>query len=477
MLRSMLLLGGVVFLVFGSSASWADNPCPGKIPSYVLIGGDGMVLTAEAEETLCRNVLKLPTWDGRMESGRAVVEDRIVTGEAIRRALASRDTVAIEFRRCAFTEEVYLKGAVRAPLVFRECEFQGNVDFRAGEFERIEFVSSVFHQNLFLGEITVAQPLSITGSVLTGLLEIDRSLLQGGLRISGSRLSGRVHVSGFRSPVGVNFDSDRFLGSMSFAEPEMLGGIRFRDSEWDRSAVIDFSGGTIGAGIRFDSCGFDATWVKRDIRDVPLIRLSDVTVGSAVVLANVGSKQFPHLRVSRCVIPFIKLPEWNIARHMVGRSGALGDTEKEDLAELMQLVRASYDIEGRTRDANSVRAEHDLLIAEITGGMPLVIKRARVLFGTGLWWLIGVVSCFALVLFLGGRRWKIFLPRERLIERFYKAYDLSIRGIFKGPPEEEEEVQLKRIDATAKRILMVERVIGILFFFLLGLLLDEWIKG
>ncbi|MEP7008990.1 MAG: hypothetical protein ABJC13_01565 [Acidobacteriota bacterium] len=470
-----ILLFAVLASLSYASSALASSACVGKVPDYVLVGSSGMVLTQEAEQLPCRSGLVRPIWDGKTTPGEIVViEEMVVPSLALSRAVATAGR--LEFRRCLFPDEVYLKGAVVASMRFIECEFLGNFDLRAGTFSgRVEVVNSLFHQNVSIVDAVLDDQMIFSGSVFTGLIEFERTLLSGGLRITGSRLAGRVHAIGLRSPVGLYFEGDRFLSDLEIVELETSGSVRFRDSEWDRSSVISFLGGTIGAGVRFDSCSFDAPWVSAIQEEKPLIRFSDLTVGSSVVIANATSRVFPRLKVSRCVVPFLKLPEWRIAKGMLldPSSPPIDVRAMEDAGELLQLAKSSYEREGRTRDAIEVNSEHRLLVARIRRGPSLWIWEASRYFGTGIWWFVFIILSFACLFSLKGVGWHLFDRKEHLGERLYRALDLSVKGFFRGPPAEYAGVPLA---GPARRALIFEQLLGMAFLFLFAIVKNEWLR-
>lgn len=472
----MKLLSFIVLVGFCcTGATFATSACVGRVPDYVLVGSKGMVSTQEAEQLPCRYGRARTTWDGKVEPGEIVtIEDQVVPSIALARAAAMAGS--LEFRRCLFPDEVYLKGSTAAQLKFIECEFLGNFDLRAGIFSgRLEVVSSLFHQYVSIVGAVLESQLIFTGSVFTGPLEIEQTLLAGGLRVTGSRIAGRVHAIGLRSPIGLSFEGVRFLSDLEFVELETSGSVRFRDSEWDRSSVISVLGGTIAAGVRFDSCSFDAPWASTKESGEPLIKFSDLTVGSSVVVANATSRVFPHLKVSRCVIPFLKLPEWRIARGMLldASSPPVDVRAMEDAGELLQLAKSSYEREGRTRDAIEVNAEHRLLVARIRKGPSLWIWEASRYFGTGLWWFVAIIILFALIFTFKGVDWHLFERKENLGARLYRALDLSVKGFFRGPPGENSGASLTGPVRTA---LIVEQLLGMAFLFLFAIVKNEWLK-
>ena len=131
----------------------------------------------------------------------------------------------------------------------------------------------------------------------------------------------------------------------------------------------------------------------------------------------------------------------------------------------------SYEAQGRTRDSISVNNTQRRVLAEIKGGPTLWIRIAADWFGTGVWWFLGWVLLFTAVIGANAVTWRISEPNEKLSTRAYRALDLSVKAFFSGPPED------KPLTATAMWVLRLERLIGLAFFFLLGILVNEWVHG
>lgn len=460
-----------------NSAS-SDPLCVGKVPDYVRLGSDGMVLTEEAQDILCRDDNTLLEWDGNFVAGAPTfITNMVVHSSAVVKAL--QQGAELQFSGCVFPEELHIEGGVAGSVIFRASEFRGNFDIHGAQFSgQLSLASSVLHQGFHIADASFLKPVEISGSVLTGGLEMEHVILGGGLRLFGTRVVGSTNLAGVRSPAGLTFDDGRFAGMFVISEPEVTGGVRFRGCEWDQTSLISFSSGIIGGGIRFDSCGFDSRWLPSDQEQVPLIRLSELTVGSPVVLANASSRRFPRLKVSRSVMPFLKLPEWRISKHIL-----LGDTselsnerEMEEAAELLQLAKSGYDAQGRTRDSLAAKSEHRMMIARIKGGPELIILLARKYFGTGVWWFLAIVSIFSLLFGLMGIPWHVYEKTDKILVRLYKVIDLSVSGFFKGPPKE-NGVSSISLSVAAQRVLMMERLLGVVFLFLFGAVLNEWIRG
>jgi hypothetical protein len=452
--------------------------CSGHIPDYVLEGNDRMVLTEEAEKILCQADDSRRVWDGALTEGegRSVIEDKIVSSAALAESLA-RGTV-IEFRNSVFPDELYFHGKIKSNISFDKCEFRGNFDIHDAQFDGELWINrSILHQGVNVADSHFSQPLRISGSVLAGDFQIDNSSFLGGVRVSGVRLLGNLVANGLQSPVGLSFDDSRFLGSLNMTGLEIGGGVRFRECEWSERSLISFTRGTMAGGLRFDACGFESGWGDAKGSGVALVRLADVTIASSMVVADAKSKKFPVIRVSRCLIPFIKLPEWSIARNMVlqNASELTNERDMENSGELLQLVKKSYEAQGRTLDAVATRNAHRLMIARIKGQPTLGLRLALNYFGTGLWWFVGVVVFFAVVLLILGRRWGIVAQGDKLPLAVYKAIDLSLKSFIKGPPDEGNLAV--KMSPVARRWLRVERVLGILFFLLLSLAMKEWLEG
>jgi len=474
----LLLLTVMVFVIGRPVYGEASAVCSGRIPDYVVEGNERMVLTEEAEKILCQDDGGREVWDGVLPQGegKILVENKVVPSALLQGALERGG--GIEFRNCVFPDELYFRGGVKGNIFFDRCEFRGNLDIHDARFDGEFWINrSVLHQGFQVVDSYLMQPLRVAGSILAGDMQIDNSSFSGGIRISGTRLVGNLIANGLQSPVGLSFEDSRFLGSLNMTGLEVGGGVSFRECEWDEKSLIGFTRGTIAGGLRFDACGFESGWRDKKRAGVALIRLADITITSSMVLADAKSKKFPLVRVSRCLVPFIKLPEWSIAQDMVLLDSIDSASERglEDSGELLQLVKKSYDAQGRTLDAVAARNAHRLLVARIKGQPMLGLRTALNHFGTGLWWFIGIVGIFSVILLMFGRKWRLVEQGDRVSLVAYRALDLSLKSFIKGPPEEGELAN--RMTSAAKRCLMLERVLGIVFFFLLGLAMKEWLEG
>ncbi|MGH9891331.1 MAG: hypothetical protein ACREA0_04990, partial [bacterium] len=425
-------------LAVASATSVSAQDCLGGIPDYIALGRKDMVLTTDAERILCRDDSGLPLWNGDIGlHDPAIVEDQEVRTDALLRALLAQKP--IEFRRCVFREELLIHGNVGGGITFRECDFLGRVDIRNVVFSGpLEMRSSILHHGLHVLDAQLRERMLIEGSVLASPLEVERAEFQDGLVITGTRFTAGMIANGLRSRVGVLFKANRFLGTIQLTETEIAGSLRFSESEWNRGSLITLDRGMVGGGIRFDSCGFDASW-KADVKaeDKTLIRLSDLTLGAPLSLTNATG--FPRIRMSRSVVPMLMIPDWSIAQEMV----LLGPEERgrglratEEQGEVLQLLQKSYEAQGRTRDSISVNNTQRRVLAEIKGGPTLWIRIAADWFGTGVWWFLGWVLLFTGVIFAHAVTWEISAANERLYTRAYRALDLSVKTFFSGPPED-----------------------------------------
>lgn len=459
----------VIMICVSMVGTRAEAVCEGRIPYYVMLGEKGMTWTDDAVRVLCRDDAALERWKGGAVRGSLLIEDRIVSQANV--ATILRDASSTEFRHVVFEDAVFIRGTVPGRVVFRECEFRGNVDIQDAELQGdIVVVSSVFHQRVQIQNSVFRRALLVEGSILSSSFEIGSSEFANGVRLKGTRVVDQFVTNGLKSGASIEVESSRFLSSVRFAAPDIAGSVRFHESEWSSGRVIELSRGFIGGALRFDLCGFQETWSEAPASGEVQIRLADMAVGSAVSVATTTmSKAYPQVRIARCVIPFLKLPEWTIGRQMV--MGEEGRVDLEELGEELQMLYKSYESSGRLRDAYDVRAEHRVVVAKLRGGPALWIRWSAQYFGTGLWWFSGTIVAFATTFLVKGKRWGVFDTRDGVLLKIYRCIDVSMKGFVGGPPDSTS------LDKAAVAVLRVERAVGIVFFFLLGIVVNDWLGG
>lgn len=448
-----------------------DSPCPGMVPDYIALASENLV---GAQSALCRSDAELSQWREDLSSDEMVI-NRIVSPAAAASAL--RKAAHVEFRGCRFREALYLRGRFAASATFRGCEFQGDVELHGAETNgELTFEDCVFHHSLRISDSAVQRSLSVLTSILAGPFLAEGSRFDNGIRVSDSRLSS-IAFSEIQSTSAISLKGVRVLGRAEFLDVDFDATLRFRECEFDRSSVVQVERGTIRGGIRFDGCRFDGEWLPAFRNSAHLtVRLEDLTSGAPVIFGNVNSGPFPLVRISRSVIPFLKLPPWRLARGMIvpewTRSTVPSSREMEDVGEILQLARSSYEVVGLKRDAIAARDASRIVFARLRGGPAYWIRVASTYFGSGLWWFVSLVALFAIVFWIWGRAWSIY-DSCGVWERGYHAVSLSVVGLVRGPPDRESPLSNPRAVWTMR----VARFCGILFVFLLGLVIDDWLQG
>ncbi len=387
------------------------------------------------------------------------------------RALLSRGK-PIHFVRCRFLDETVLMGEVPGSVLFQESEFYGHVDIRAARTkEVIRFDRCVFHHALEIVQSHLGGPLLLDRSIVRGGLVMNGSVLAGEFQISASTL-GSVDVESTSASRGMEFRRSKILGAVRFRDAEIDRNLRFEDCEFGSGNVLRFDGGSVEGTIRFDGSRFDKQWGKdgepANAGGAAEIRLSDLSVGAGVVLTPVGPGELPTIQVSRCIMPLLLLPEWHRAKGMLMANARLADARGiEELGESLRLARASYENTGRMRDALAVGRTERRITAGLKGRPVLFLRILSDAFGSGIYWLIGLIVSFTVVYVSFGRTWGLYENRGRWL-RAFDSVDLSVRGLFGSAIS---ETGLRRSAIVCVRL---QRILGLLFAALFALMLNEW---
>lgn len=453
-----------VLALFPSLAR-GDNPCQnGRGPDYLRVGAD----RSDSLDTLvCRDDSEFANGTVTIVGDGAVVENKIVTPGEIAE-IASR-LGHVELRRCRILDAIDFGGLIRAALVFDQCEFQGSVNIRyAGMLGGLSIRDSVFHQDFTALESRFEAPLFINGAVFASRFTVETCRFDAGINVLGARFVGDVLLRDVQSPTAVVFSDTGFVRNLTAVDLELLSALRFRDCTWPRTSLIAISGGSIGGGVRFDSCAYEATWLAAGVAEHVELKLTDVSLGAPLVIARPTSSEVPRLLVSRSVMPYIKVPEWPISRYMVPQTGK-SIRELEEGAELLQLISNGFELEGRTRSAEGARSDRAALVARIKGVPSVVLQTSVVYFGSGMWWFVGAISILVTLFAAMRRRWSLVADGAGRWVTSWKIIVLSVRALVWG-------VEPEKYPSAARHVFHIAKAVGVIFFFFLGNAVSEWMR-
>jgi len=459
----------IAMLVLLSGAAMAHGLCPGAVGEWVTAGNDAMFETRVAEELPCRATEDFDSSPVIARLG--AIDNRILTNAELQQSIATGEP--IEITRCRFTTEVDLIGEVKQQIVFRQCEFEGNVNIQVAQTAGIEFTECLFHQNVSVVGSTVTGPLTFANSVLTSQLMIERSALASGIRATTTRFAKSLTVRDVSTSAGFLFEGCRFVESVDVVELESAAGIRFKDCGFDSTSLISIDGGNIASGLRFDSCTFANRWRGAKDKSPAHLKMSDVTLGAALVIGRTEPDAFPTIGVSRSVIPFLKVPEWRIihANLLAGAARLEDERQMEDAAELLQLIRRGYEADGRRRDAESVRRHYELLIARIRGGPTLWIRTAVAYFGWALTLVMVILFSVASTLATNAKSWNLIDQNRPAWRLMPWAIGLAASAFLGAVPDN----VAKSSAPTGLWMFRITRVLGVLISFLFGIVVNEWV--
>lgn len=442
-------------LILGMAAAAslrADSPCPQRTPAYVLEGGAGMIGVEAAEALTCLedDAFSQPFAEAD------VIQDHILTNEEVRQILAKRTNVI--FRHCRTKEAIDIGGRIGA-VAFESCDFEGSVRLNGVRARSIDIRDSLFHQNFEITDTVITRTLTIYGSVFTTKVEIDTTQIMSGLLMQNARVRGPFELSAVSAERCLTFERVRFLDNFAIASPEIRDCITFRGCEWNQDKYVSFAKGFVGT-IRFDACDFDGKWVDASGEQAPTqIRFSGMTIHSALLLSSVASTRYPTLRVDRSIISHIRLPDWEIAESMVVKNPTEQTTaDRESLLETLGVVRASYEREGRQRDASRASDEYRLILSRIRGPVAYTMNLVRkwtddyILMA-----FVGLVLLVACIYWWLEERWD---PKRSRLGAVGASLDASWSGVFSGPDKDAQYRSTK-----TPVILRVSRIVGAVVLF------------